>query len=242
VKKFAGTSAVVTGASSGIGRAIAISLAEQGASLHLIGRSEQRLEAAAAEARERDAAVRAVAMDLTEDSAILQLVAALKRDELAVHVLIHSSGLYRGGRIESAPVDELDAQYRVNVRAPYVLTQALLPMLKASKGQIVFINSTQGIEAGHSAGGFAATQHALKALADTLRKEINDEGVRVISVFPGRTATPRTKELFALEGKAFHPELLLQPEDVAEMVNNALLMPRTAEVTDISMRPMLKTY
>lgn len=242
MKKFAGSAAVVTGASSGIGRAIAISLADRGASLYLIGRNEDRLEAAAAEVRKRSAAVQVVPMDLTDDGAILGFASALRHDELAVHVLVHSSGLYRGGRIESASVDELDLQYRVNVRAPYVLTQALLPLLKASKGQIVFINSTQGLDAGEAAGGFAVTQHALKALADSLRKEINDDGVRVISIFPGRTATPRIEKLFASEGRSFHPELLLQPEDVAEMVSNTLLTPRTAEVTEISIRPMLKTY
>ncbi len=71
---------------------------------------------------------------------------------------------------------------------------------------------------------------------------MNADGIRVLSIFPGRTATPRMEILFAKEGRAYKPELLLQPEDVAEMVTHALRLPRTAEVTDISIRPMQKSY
>lgn len=242
MNSFANQAAIVTGASSGIGRAIALALAEEGASLYLIGRDEQRLEACAAEVRKKNVAVQKVRLDLTDDEAISRFVSRLRDDHTSVDVLVHSSGAFRRGKIESAPVQELDYQYRINVRAPYVLTQGLLPLLQANKGQIVFINSTQGLDAGETVGAFAATQHALKALADSLRKEVNADGVRVISVFPGRTATPRIEKIFALEGRAFRPELLLQPEDVAEMVTTALLTPRTAEVAEISIRPMTKTY
>jgi NADP-dependent 3-hydroxy acid dehydrogenase YdfG len=63
-----------------------------------------------------------------------------------------------------------------------------------------------------------------------------------LSVFPGRTATPRIEKLFGKEGRAYKPELLMQPEDVAEMVTHSLRLPRTAEVTDIGIRPMQKSY
>ena len=89
---------------------------------------------------------------------------------------------------------------------------------------------------------FAATQHALKAIADHLREEVNADGVRVISVFPGRTATSRQAALYAREGRPYQPELLLQPEDVASVVVHALALPRTAEVTNVSIRPTLKSY
>ena len=89
-------------------------------------------------------------------------------------------------------------------------------------------------------GQFSATQHALKAIADSLRQEVNADGIRVLSVFPGRTATPRQASLHEIEGKRYQPELLMQPEDVATVVVNALGLPRTAEVTDVSIRPMIK--
>jgi NADP-dependent 3-hydroxy acid dehydrogenase YdfG len=141
------------------------------------------------------------------------------------------------GSLEKTPVDQLDALYRM----PYALTQALLPLLKSRKGQIVFVNSSQGLQARANTGAFASTQHALKAIGDSLRQEINAEGIRVLSIYPGRTATPRTKALFAMERQSYRPELLLQPEDVAQIVVNTLQLPRTAEVTNVEIRPLTKT-
>jgi NADP-dependent 3-hydroxy acid dehydrogenase YdfG len=79
-------------------------------------------------------------------------------------------------------------------------------------------------------------------MADSLRDEVNADGIRVLSVYPGRTATPRMAALFEKEGKTYRPELLMQPGDIASMVAHTLALPRTAEVTDISIRPMLKSY
>ena len=89
-------------------------------------------------------------------------------------------------------------------------------------------------------GQYAATQHALRAIADSLRAEVNPQGVRVLSVFPGRTATPMQARLCELEGKAYSPERLIQPEDIASTVIHALTLPRTAEITEISIRPFVK--
>jgi len=91
-------------------------------------------------------------------------------------------------------------------------------------------------------GQFSATQHALRAMADALREEVNPSGVRVLSLFPGRTATPRMKALYAAEQKPYRPEVLMQPEDVATMIIQALCLPHTAEVTEIHMRPLQKSY
>jgi NADP-dependent 3-hydroxy acid dehydrogenase YdfG len=107
---------------------------------------------------------------------------------------------------------------------------------------VVFINSSSGLRARARTGQFAATQHAMKAIADSLREEVNADGIRVLCVFPGRTATPRTEQLFREERKAYKPELLMQPEDVAAMVVHSLKMPRTCEVTEISIRPLFKSY
>ena len=135
---------------------------------------------------------------------------------------------------------ELDMQYRTNVRAPYLLTQALLPLLRRRQGQVVFINSSVGLAARAQVGPYAATKHALKALADSFREEVNTSGLRVLSVYLGRTASPMQAMIHAMEGKPYYPEYLIQASDVAAVVLNALCLPRTAEVTDISIRPMHK--
>ncbi len=123
-----------------------------------------------------------------------------------------------------------------------MLTQMLLPLLKKPRGQIVFINSSAGLTARPNAGFYSAMQHAFKALADSLRDEVNADEVRILSVYPGRTATPRIQALHAKEGRPYQPELLLQPDDIASVVLNAVTLPWTAEVMDIRLRSMQKSY
>ena len=113
-------------------------------------------------------------------------------------------------------------------------------MLRKRRGQVVFINSTAGLNASAGVGLYSATKHALKALADSLRAEVNSDGVRVLSVYPGRTAIPMQAAIIASEGRAYLPEKLLQPDDVAATVVSALMLPRTAEVTDVKIRPLTK--
>ncbi len=237
---FADQIAVVTGASSGIGRAIASHLAAQGATLCLAGRKLETLEVVAEKARATGCRVWVYPTDLTVDKDILDLAADLQRDVGAVDVLVHSAGVISLGPLDTEPVENLDWQYRTNVRAPYAVTQALLPMLKSRRGQIVFINSVAGLSAKASQGQYAATKHALKAIADSLRDEVRGEGLRVLSVFLGKIATPMQEYVHKMEGRAYHPERLVQPEDVASVVINALSLPRTAEVADITIEPLTK--
>jgi NADP-dependent 3-hydroxy acid dehydrogenase YdfG len=240
LRTFINQIAVITGAGSGIGRAIALSLAAENAKLCLVGRQLETLEAVAMRARNHASIVKCYRADLALDEDINALAKDLKREFGHIDVLVHSAGVISLGRLESAPVADLDWQYRINVRAPYVLTQALLPMLILRQGQIVFINSSAGVSATANVGQYSATKFALRAIADSLRQEINAKGVRVLSVYPGRTAGPMQESVHKMEGKAYHPERLMQPEDVAAMVIQALSLPRSAEVTEIFMRPMSK--
>jgi NADP-dependent 3-hydroxy acid dehydrogenase YdfG len=230
---------VVTGASSGIGRAIAVALASAGATVCAVARRREELEATA---NRSNGAGRfdLYTADLVSDEELERLSATLLARDRGVDVLVHSAGTIAIGDLETASVHDLDRQYAANLRAPYLLTQALLPALRANRGQIVFINSTAGVSARAGVAQYAATKHALKALADSLREEINPHGVRVVSVYPGRTATPMQATLHEIEGKAYDPEHLMQPADVASLVLNALTLPRSTEVTDLRVRPMLK--
>lgn len=234
--------ALVTGASQGIGRAIALGLAAKEAMLFLVGRNTVALQEVAELARKWSPRVVDHATDLVADGAITAIGEKIHQQLGDIDVLIHCAGAYSQGDLQTASIDEFDRLYRTNVRMPYLLTQSLLPMLKRRQGQIVFVNSSKGLQAHAYAGQYAATQHALKAIADSLREETNSDGVRVLSIYPGRTATPRMEAIFQMEGKEYRPELLLQPEDIAETVINALMMPLTAEVTNINIRPRIKSY
>jgi short-subunit dehydrogenase len=237
---FAGQKAVITGASSGIGQAIAQELARQGAALWVLGRSRVRLEQALCEASSSAASISAIEADLETPEGARAAADELLRQLADVDILIHSAGAISLGPIERASVEQLDAQYYVNLRSPFVLTQSLLPLLRKSHGQVVFLNSTAGMRANANAAQYSATKHALKAFADALRDEENRHGIRVLSVFSGRASTPMQRSITDWEGKRFLPEYLLQPEDVASALLHSLALPRTAELTDLSLRPFRK--
>lgn len=232
--------AVVTGASSGIGRAVALELARHGTSVFITGRDPRRLESCRRDVAAIGVEVASHQADLSSDEGIRGLAAAVTSRFGRADVLVHAAGALALGNIEAAAWGDLDEAYQVNLRAPFLLTKSMLPLLRASRGQVVFVNSTAALQPGSDNGLYAATKDALRSLAGSIRDHVNPYGVRVLSVFPGRTATPMQDAVQRFEGRTRDPATLLQPGDVAEIIASALELPRTAEVTDITVRPMRK--
>ncbi len=237
-KSLEGQIAVVTGGGTGVGAAVAMALAAAKVHICLVGRRLKLLESVAASVRARGVEAACYSVDLGSEAGQLELVQRLTRDLPHLDILVQNAAVHISGSIESASLEDFDRQYRTNVRASYALTQGFLPMLKARRGQIVFINSSSGIHAKPMTAQFDATKHALRAVADSLRGEVNRYGVRVISIYLGRTASDMQSRIHRSEGRPYRPELLLQPKDVASVVLNSLALPRTAEVTDVHIRPM----
>lgn len=238
--RLAGQVAMVIGGSSGVGRAIALGLMGEGATVCVVGRRADALDAIAGRQPAGCPAPVHYPADLTLDADLRGLAERAARDFAGLDILVHSAGLISIGPLDAAPVESFDAQFRVNLRAPYLLTKLLLQSLRARCGQVVFINSSAGLSAGAGVAQYAATKHGLKAVADSLRHEVNAYGVRVTSVFLGRTATPMQERLHALEDREYRPDPLIQPQEVAALVIAGLVLPRTAEITDVSIRPMRK--
>lgn len=233
--------ALITGAGSGIGRAIAVAIAKHGGEVILLGRNVSNLEETQRRISSLAGASRYYVCDLSSQDQILHTTQTCLAQHGAIDVLVHSAGVIASDPRTAPYTDNFDLQYSVNVRAPYVLTRAMLPSLKQRQGQVVFINSSVCLQAAKaSIATYTASKMALKAVADSLRAEVNDAGIRVMTVFPGSTASPMQAMLHQTEGKEYCPEKLLQPDDVAQMVLAALLTARSAEVTDIVLRPMQK--
>jgi len=229
--------AVVTGASSGIGRAIAQALAAQGAILSLVGRNRTKLDATR-DALPQGSTAHTHVCDFVESNDISALASEITRAHTHIDILVHCAATIAMGPIETAPIADLDRQFHTNLRAPYLLTQLLLPLLKKASGQIAFINSSIALRGKEGVAAYCATKHALKGLADTLRLEVNSNGVRVLSVFAGNTDTPMQHEIHEHIGKEYDSSTMLQSSDIASMLVSALALPRSAEVTDLHIRPM----
>ena len=237
MSRFAGQVALVTGASGAIGGALATALARQGAQVILVGRDRARLETAASRLAGLEGGVREIAVcDFDVPLEPARLAERLRQAPSGLDILAHTAGLFIEGDLEPADDLAFARLLRVNLQAPLELTRGLLPLLRERQGQIVFVNSS--VVARRGVGLYAASKHALRAVADSLRDEVNGEGVRVVSVYPGRTASAMQQAVHRAEGKAYDPARLVQPEDVAQAVVGALALERTAEITDLHLRPM----
>lgn len=230
--------AVVTGASSGIGKAIASDLAKHNVGLCLVGRNGAALERQKQELMLDSPKVIICEADLCNALDIDTIATTVLNEFGTVHILVHSAGYLSTGDVASATREQLDRHVKINFTAPYFLTQALLPTLKQTQGQIVFINSSAIQRAIPGLAQYSASKSAMKGLADSLRVEINPYGVRVVSVYPGQTATPMQKQLYEEKGREYRSERLLLPEDISEVVMHALTLSKRAEITDIYVRPM----
>lgn len=233
--------AIITGATGGIGKACAIEMAKAGCRVNILGRSEEKLALVKAEIESGGGMVEKTRIDLSVELEIQAYISALKDRGEQVSIIIHSAGLFHTGMIQDSPPEVMDRLYAVNVRGAYDLSRALIPFMQKDLGQMVFMNSSVGLTTRAGVGLYSASKYARRAIADSLRDEVNKIGIRVLSIYPGRTATEMQARIYQQEHRQYHPELLLQPEDIAKTIVHCLSLPNTAEITDIQIRPFIKS-
>ncbi len=221
---------LLTGAGSGMGAILAERLLERGDSLLLLARSPERAHDLRAELP--DATV--LVADLA-DAAAVEAVA----DELpdALDSVVHAAGVVDLGPVAELTTDAWQAQLAINLVAPAVLTRVCLPAVRAARGTLVFVNSGQGLAASPGWSAYAASKHGLRALADSLRAEEQEHGVRVTTVYPGRTATPMQEKVHEHEGKEYDASHWIDPDTVVDAILHVLDLPDDATVSDLTIRP-----
>jgi len=214
--------ALITGGSSGIGLAIARALKEEGFVLTLAARRREKLDAAAGELE-----AHAVAVNLTDDDACARVVAEHVDRHGRLDVLVNSAGIGIGGNVEALPAKRLDLQLDVNLRALYLVTQAAIPHLRATKGMIVNLASIAGTLPTPGLAAYGATKAAVIALTRSLNEELDADGVRATAISPGFVATSMTTWTGLPE------EEQIQPEDVAEIVLLLLRLSPRARIPNV---------
>ncbi|GAA4131319.1 SDR family oxidoreductase [Actinomadura keratinilytica] len=251
---------LITGATGGIGTAVAELLRDRGHDLILTGRSAERLAALAASlrggahaptqviVRERNgetgaagraataagATIRTVPLDLAEPR---RLEAALAATGLPDRLdgLVHCAGVVHLGTVAELDADQWLEHLNVNLVSAAELTRLLLPALRAAEGQVVFVNSTSGLRANPNWSAYAASKWGMRALADSLRAE--EPLLRVTTIFPGRTSTEMQRRVRAQEGRPYDAGDFAAPATVARVLVAALETPRDAAVTEVTVRP-----
>ncbi|GAA2181319.1 SDR family oxidoreductase [Leucobacter tardus] len=218
--------ALVTGASSGMGREIARDLARTHRVIAL-GRNAERLDAVA-----QETGAETWQLDVSTDEAeIGTRIGALHR----LDVLVHAAAVAPKRSVAEASADDWNRTLAVNVTAPSVLTRHALPLLRASVGTVVFIGSGAGTRPVPGSVVYAASKHALRAVADVLRIDEEPHRVRVATVAPGQTDTDMLRSMIPED--QYQPERYIQPASVAATVRFVIDAPADVHLTDVAVRP-----
>jgi short-subunit dehydrogenase len=205
---------LVTGAGSGIGADLAAVLEERGDTVIRVTREVVDLEDAAA----AQAWARSLDLDRLDS-------------------LHHVAGTVELASVADLDVTDWQRQLAVNLTAPAVLTAALLPALRTAGGTVVFVNSSAGLVANATWAAYAASKFGLRALADALRAEEAEHGVRVTTIFPSRTATPMQEKVHEQEGRTYDASRWIKVATVTEAILHVLDLPADATVPEITLRP-----
>ena len=219
---------LLTGAGSGIGAALADVLHARGDELVLVARSQQRAE----ELQSRYDGAQTLVADLADVGSLAALELPGSLDSV-----VHAAGVVDLGTVADLTARHWREQLDVNLLAPAELTRLALPALRAGKGTVVFVNSGAGLRANPDWSAYAASKHGLRALADALRAEEKSSGVRVTSVYPGRTATPMQQKVHDQEGREYDAGDWARAETVADAIRHVLDLPRDATVPDLTVSP-----
>ncbi|PRI10960.1 SDR family oxidoreductase [Leucobacter massiliensis] len=217
--------ALVTGASGGMGREIARELSRTHR-IVAVGRDAARLEAVAA-----DTGAETWRLDVSDAEGLAEHVAGLDR----LDVLVHAAAIARTLGVAAARAADWAEHFAVNVTAPAELTRLALPLLRAAQGTVVFIGSGASTRPVPGSAVYAATKHALRAVADVLRIDEEPHRLRVATVAPGQTDTAMLRAMVPAEQYA--PERYIRPESVAAAVRFVVDAPADAHITDLAVRP-----
>lgn len=223
--------AVVTGAGSGIGEAIATLLHEEGVKVILAGRNKDKLQNVANQLAQDS--VKVVPTDVTKKEEVDELIKIAQQTFGGLDIVINSAGQMLSSKITDYQVDEWDSMIDVNIKGTLYTAQAALPtMLEQSSGHLINIASISGFEVTKSSTIYSTTKAAVHTITQGLEKELAKTGVKVTSISPGMVDTAITAAYNPTDRKK------LEPQDIAEAVLYALTQPKHVNVNEITVRPV----
>jgi NADP-dependent 3-hydroxy acid dehydrogenase YdfG len=239
-QKLAGSVCMITGASAGIGRASALALAREGASLVLVARRKPRLDELAELVHSAGGRAIAVVGDVREEETALRAIQAAKEHFGALHILLNNAGMGNYKPLIETSAEEYDEMMDTNMRSTFLFTRHAVPLMTEQRsGAILMLSSMAGKYGFAGEAVYCASKFAQVGFAQALDKELRPYGIKVGVICPGGVKTEfalgkgRTAEGVAQSG-------MLDPEDVAEAVLLACTQPAHGRIIEIQMRPMVE--
>jgi NADP-dependent 3-hydroxy acid dehydrogenase YdfG len=244
--KLDGKVAVITGASSGIGEATAEALAEEGASVVVAARREERLSDLVERINGNGGKALSVECDVTDEEQAHDLIQRA-RDELGqVDILVNNAGVMQLSKIEKGLSDEWRRMFEVNVLGLLYVTDAAVQVMKEQgSGHLINISSVAGRKSGPLRGAYSGTKFAVNAISEALRVELLEDNIRVTMVEPGAVETELPDHITDEEAKegvsALYQMDILQPEDIAAAIAYCAVQPERVSVNEVLIRPTQQT-
>jgi NADP-dependent 3-hydroxy acid dehydrogenase YdfG len=242
-RPLTGKVALVTGASSGIGEATAVALAEAGAAVAIGARRHDRLDALAGKLREGGASVLQLDLDVTDEEQCRTAVARTREELGGLDVLVNNAGVMLLGTIVGADTEDWRRMLHTNVLGLMYMTSAAIDgMVEQGSGDVVNVSSVAGRVARKGAGVYNASKWAVNAFSESLRQEVTTKGVRISLVEPGAVATELTDHITQPRAKAASQEMYtsmraLQAEDIARAVLYVVSQPPHVAINELLVRP-----
>jgi NADP-dependent 3-hydroxy acid dehydrogenase YdfG len=242
-RPLSGRVALVTGASSGIGEATAVALAEAGAAVAIGARRRDRLDALAGKLRDAGARVLALDLDVTDEAACADAVRRTREELGGLDVLVNNAGVMLLGTIVGADPEDWRRMVQTNVMGVLYMTHAVIDgMLEQGSGDIVNISSVAGRTARKGAGVYNASKWAVNAFSESLRQEVTARGVRISLVEPGAVATELSSHITQPDAREASRQMAasmrtLQADDVARAIVYVVGQPPHVAVNEVLVRP-----
>ncbi|MEW5859664.1 MAG: SDR family oxidoreductase [Cyanobacteriota bacterium] len=228
--------ALITGASSGIGKATALAFAKAGFHVALVSRSESKLEAVAEAARKTGVTAKAYALDLADIEQVREKVSAIADSFGPIDVLVNNAGMGYTGEIMSTPLSEWQQVIDLNLTSVFQCIQGILPSMRdRGSGIIINVASIAGQQPFPGWGAYNVSKAALIALSKTLAAEERAKGIRVVTISPGAVNTPiwDTETVQA----DLNRSAMLTPEIVAQSILHMALVPEQATIEELTLMP-----
>lgn len=227
---------LITGASQGIGAAIAREFARAipGVRLALVARHEKNLRSVARACEKRGATAEVFPCDVADDAAVETMAAAVTKQFGALDVLVNNAGKFTGSPLVKMSAAQFDHLISANLRSAFLVSRAFVPlMMKRKRGDVFFISSIAGRQAYPNGAGYCAAKFGVSGLAQVLRAETKNTGVRVCCVYPGATWSP------SWEQSGISPKRMMPAEDIARSLLDVIRLSRNTVVEEIVLRPQL---
>lgn len=227
-----GKNALITGGGRGLGKAVAIALAKEGANVGITGRNEDALKSTVEELKSFGVNVAYAVFNVDKNDEVEKGVASIAEQLGGIDTLINNAGVGDFGSFEDMPIETWEHVMNVNLFGVYYVAKAALPFIKKNaEGDIVNVASTAGLKGAPNMSAYCASKAAVISLSQSLMSELRKFNIRVITLTPSTIATDMSIDGGLTDG---NPEKVLQPDDFAEWVKDILKMNRRAMIANAS--------